>query len=107
MIRVIIESPYSGDVKANETYARACVKDSLLRGEAPIASHLLHTQKGILNDKDPEERELGMRAGHAWYSRGASKCVVYCDRGVSKGMAAGIVVANTCGVDLEFRWIEE
>ena len=28
-MKVVIESPYSGDVKANEAYARKCLKDSL------------------------------------------------------------------------------
>src|SRR5690606_24498929 len=45
---VIIESPYSGDVERNTEYARSCLLDSLRRGEAPIASHLLHTQ--VLED---------------------------------------------------------
>ena len=39
---VIIESPYAGDIEANVVSARACVRDSLSRGEAPIASHLLY-----------------------------------------------------------------
>ena len=35
-------------------YARACLRDSLLRGEAPIASHLLYTQPvASLDDSDP------------------------------------------------------
>lgn len=46
MRRVIVESPYAGEVEANVTYARACVRDCVLRGEAPIASHLLFTQPG-------------------------------------------------------------
>lgn len=54
---VIIESPFAGDVEKNTRYARACVRDSLLRGEAPIASHLLYTQGGILNDDVPAERQ--------------------------------------------------
>ena len=66
MKRVIIESPYAGNIKRNLEYARACVKDSLLRGEAPIASHLLYTQEGILNDSISEERRLGIDAGLAW-----------------------------------------
>ena len=45
---VVIETPYSRDVEANTEYARACLLDSLRRGEAPIASHLLHTQ--VLDD---------------------------------------------------------
>lgn len=51
MKRVILESPYAGDVERNLTYARECVRDSLSRGEAPIASHLLYTQEGILKDE--------------------------------------------------------
>lgn len=42
MIRVVLESPYSGDIKGNTKYARMALRDSLARGEAPIASHLLY-----------------------------------------------------------------
>jgi hypothetical protein len=42
----------------------------LLRGESPIASHLLYTQPGILKDDVPEERPLGIEAGLAWRSVG-------------------------------------
>ncbi|MDH7786306.1 hypothetical protein QBD01_002327 [Ochrobactrum sp. 19YEA23] len=100
---VIIESPYGGDVVRNAEYARACLLDSLRRGEAPIASHLLHTQ--VLDDMRPDERELGIEAGLAWY-RVAEKCVVYGDRGISGGMIAGIERAKWFGVLVEFRNIE-
>ena len=63
MIRVILESPYAGDIEKNIEYARKCVRDSLLRGEAPIASHLLYTQEGILYDDIPEERKHGIIPG--------------------------------------------
>ena len=66
MRRVILESPYAGDVEENVAYARAAVRDSLLRGESPIASHLLYTQPGILMDDVPDERRLGIEAGLAW-----------------------------------------
>jgi hypothetical protein len=85
MRRVIIESPYSGDVALNTDYARRAVADSVHRGEAPIASHLLFTQPGILNDLDPKERYLGMRAGWAWIDV-ADACVFYVDLGWSGGM---------------------
>ena len=42
MIMVVLESPYSGDIKGNTKYARMALRDSLARGEAPIASHLLY-----------------------------------------------------------------
>jgi len=99
---VILESPYAGDVVANETYARACVRDSLSRGEAPIASHLLYTQPGILNDLDPEERAWGINAGLAWGSV-AQATVVYVDRGISKGMHFGIDRAIAEGRPIERR----
>ncbi|MBB2957004.1 hypothetical protein [Pseudoclavibacter helvolus] len=102
---VVIESPFAGDVAANIDYARAAVRDSLMRGEAPIASHLLHTQRGILRDDVPEERSLGIAAGHAWIPA-SSLVAVYLDRGTSAGMRAGIQAALDAGVELEYRYLE-
>ncbi|SPL63122.1 DUF7768 domain-containing protein [Ochrobactrum soli] len=100
---VIIERPFSGDVVRNTEYARACLSDSLRRGEAPIASHLLHTQ--VLDDMRHDERELGIEAGLAWY-RVAEKCIVYEDRGTSGGMMTGIRRAKQFGVPVEYRRLE-
>lgn len=99
---VILESPYAGDVEANVEYARLCVRDSLTRGEAPIASHLLYTQPGILRDGVPEERQWGIDAGLAW-CRVAEATVVYTDRGISKGMEYGITAAREAGRVVDFR----
>lgn len=101
---VIIESPFAGDVAANIEYARAAVRDSLLRGEAPIASHLLYTQVGILNDDIPSERQHGIDAGLAW-RRVAEASVVYTDRGISRGMEYGIKAAESAGIPVEYRSI--
>jgi hypothetical protein len=90
---VVLESPYAGDVDMNIAYARACLRDSLLRGEAPSASHLLYTQPGVLRDNDPDERRLGIDAGLA-FGRAADASVVYVDLGVSAGMAHGIERAH-------------
>lgn len=99
---VTIESPYAGDILDNVEYARAAVRDSLSRGEAPIASHLLYTQPGILRDELPEERQWGIDAGLAW--RHVSEAtVVYTDKGVSKGMEYGIAAARSAGKPVEFR----
>jgi hypothetical protein len=54
-----------GDVEKNVKYARACIRDNLVRGEAPIASHLLFTQLDSLDDAILEERQLGINAGLA------------------------------------------
>ena len=60
---VIIESPFAGFVKRNKIYARLALRDSLIRGEAPFASHLLYTQDGVLDDRLQDERALGIVAG--------------------------------------------
>jgi hypothetical protein len=101
---IIIESPYAGDIDVNIKYARRCVGDSLSRGEAPIASHLLYTQPGILRDNVPEERQLGIGAGLAWLVV-AQACVVYTDLGISKGMEYGIAAAKSAGIPIEYRSI--
>lgn len=82
---VILESPYAGDIERNVAYARACMADCLRRGEAPIASHLLYTQPGVLDDDVPAERALGIEAGLAW-GRVVEAVVFYLDLGMSKGM---------------------
>lgn len=102
---VILESPYAGDVEANVAYARACVRDCLLRGEAPIASHLLYTQPGVLRDEVPAERQHGIDAGLAW-RRVADATVVYIDRGVSAGMKYGIAAAEAAGRPVERRSLQ-
>lgn len=99
---VIIESPYAGDIEANIDYCRRCVRDSLSRGESPIASHLLYTQPGILRDENPEERQWGIDAGLAWHAVGVTT-VVYTDRGISRGMEYGIEAALAAGSLIEYR----
>lgn len=102
---VIVESPYAGDVEENVEYARRCVRDSLSRGEAPIASHLLYTQPGILDDDIPHERNWGIEAGLAWRAV-AHASVVYTDRGISTGMKLGIEAAERAGLPVEYRSID-
>lgn len=99
---VCLESPYAGDVEANLAYARACLADCLRRGEAPLASHLLYTQPGVLDDTVLEQRALGIAAGFAW-NQHAAATVVYTDRGISAGMRQGIADAEHAGRPVEYR----
>lgn len=99
---VIIESPYAGEVERNVKYARRCVRDSLLRGEAPIASHLLYTQPGVLDDNVLSERQHGIEAGLAW-RKVAERTVVYQDFGISTGMQYGIDAAKAAGIPIVYR----
>lgn len=97
MKRVIIESPYkaNGDntVRDHIYYARRCVLDSVLRGESPIASHLLLPQ--VLDDNIPSERQMGIAAGLAWRPV-ADLSTFYTDYGWSTGMldALGSCIAE-------------
>lgn len=103
---VILESPYAGDIKKNIDYARRCVRDSLERGEAPIASHLLYTQKGILNDEIHKERQWGINAGLAWKAV-ASRHVFYIDLGMSPGMHYAMKHLENSDINIEFRKIND
>lgn len=89
-------------IQRNIAYARAAVADAVGRGESPIASHLLLTQPGILDDGLTAEREKGIEAGLAWYSV-ADACIVYGDLGVSAGMERGIARARKLKVPVEAR----
>lgn len=101
---IIIESPYAGNIETNMRYARACLLDSLQRGEAPIASHLLYTQ--VLDDSVPAERQQGIDAGLAW-RKVAQASVVYKDLGISEGMKYGIKAAIESGIPVEYRMLPD
>lgn len=101
---VIIESPYAGNVERNVEYARRAMADSLRRGEAPIASHLLYTQPGILDDDKPDERALGIAAGLAWRAV-AEFAAFYVDHGWSGGMKAALETYQRDGIPFEVREI--
>lgn len=104
MRRVILESPYAGNIKRNREYARKALRHSLTCGEAPIASHLLYPQPGVLNEMIREERELGIAAGLAWLKY-AEAMVAYTDYGISPGMHAAMSRAALEGLLIETRTI--
>lgn len=103
-MRVIVESPFAGGWK-NVLYSRQCVVDSLSRGESPYASHLLYTQKGMLDDKIPEQRHRGIAAANGWLEV-ADFVAVYCDNGITTGMVIGIVKAARLAKPIHMRWLE-
>ncbi len=101
---VIIESPYSGPDKirtdVNVQYAELALLDSLAKGEAPYASHLLYTR--VLDDTVKEERRQGIDAGFAW-GQVAELRAFYIDRGMSKGMIEGLKEARRLKQLVVFR----
>jgi hypothetical protein len=115
MQKVCIESPYrpsSSEVtsyagtytryelaRQNLVYARLALRDSLRRGEAPIASHLLYTQ---VWGEDTESRNAGIRAGIEWAHR-ADRVVLYEHLGESEGMRLAKANAKLINVACEYR----
>lgn len=87
MKRVIIESPYAGNISRNTEYARRCLRDSLDRGEAPLASHLLYPQ--VLDENKGAERAQGIDAGFEWMAH-AELVAFYDDYGRTGGMQEAI-----------------
>lgn len=102
---VIVESPYAGNVEENLRYARAAVRQCAKAGMVPLASHLLYTQPGILDDNDPAERTLGIQLGFE-VRRLAARTLVFTDLGVSTGMMRGIADAERQGCPVEFCRVE-
>ncbi len=90
MKRVIVESPYAGDIELNTLYAQFACHDCLVNhNEAPYASHLLYTQPNILRDQVEGERELGIKAGFDW-REAAEQSNFYVDLGITIGMRLGM-----------------
>jgi len=105
--RVVIESPFAGtpeEVEVNTRFVRAAMRDCLLRGEAPLASHALYTLPGVLDDNVPAERALGIEVGLVWGAV-AELTVAYINLGVTPGMIVGIERAHREGRPVEYRFL--
>lgn len=106
LVKVVIESRFSGktieELVRNKKYALACMRDSMLRGEAPYASHVIYAHPHFLDDFEASERAVGMHAGFIWGDL-AVKTVVYADLGISSGMEMGILRAKELGREVEYR----
>lgn len=119
----VIESPFAASteegIEANLVYARRAMADCFARGEIPICGHALYTQKGVLDDKKPEERAKGMEA--TFYLRNCLmfavehpskpevlvQTAVYADLGISKGMQAGINRGASDGIPYVVRFLND
>jgi hypothetical protein len=100
----IIESPYKATQYYTEEqhrlYLLHCMEDSVRRGEAPFASHLLLPE--ILDDDDGFERAVGIRCGFAW-GQHAEQIAVYQDFGLSQGMREAVNYYQSIGKPIEWR----
>ena len=91
---VYIASPYAGDVAGNTVFAIDACRFCIAQGHVPIAVHLLYTQ--MLDDSNPEQREIGLNLGHQVLSRCDELWV--CGNRISPGMAAEIAEAEKLSI---------
>ena len=95
-LKVFVCSPYQGNVEANLAIAQALGRWVFLEHKAiPIIPHLLFP--GMLDDKDPAERALGIDAGHE-LMRVCSRILIYTQKGKSEGMLQDIEAAIRMGL---------
>lgn len=95
--KIYVASKYAGDMDTNVKNAVSYCRRVIEEGHMPIAAHLLYPQ--ILNDSNPEERELGILFGMALV-RLCDEVWVFGD--VSPGMAEEIREAKTMKKTLRY-----
>ena len=97
--RIILESPFSGEVDRNVLYAKALIHKLAHEGYAPSASHLLYTQ--CLDDTKEFDRDLGINKGLDYAHDKDS--IIGIDLGISGGMKYGIARAERENRDYKFE----
>ena len=61
--KIYVASRYAGDVERNTAFALNCCRRVIDEGCMPIASHIPYPQ--MLDDNNPDEREMGLMFGLA------------------------------------------
>lgn len=87
---VFICSPYAGDIKQNTENAQRYMKIAVEKGAIPFAPHLLYPQ--VLDENDPNQRELGIFFGMVWLGK-CDELWVFGET-ISSGMAREISKAE-------------
>ena len=91
---IYVASPYAGDIEQNTEYARRACRHVMNEGHAFFAPHLLYPQ--LLDDSNPQERQLGLNMGLAMLPR-CDELWCYGDR-ISYGMHLEIEEAVRIGI---------
>ncbi|ASD50523.1 hypothetical protein FDI24_gp242 [Acidovorax phage ACP17] len=103
--RAVLISPFMPEDLSNAgkmlRYANRAVQDSLMRNEAPIASHAFFFG---LAPNVPIERDAGLHSQLSWIPK-ADVVVVYVDFGITAAMQVAINVAEVKAKKIEYRSI--
>ncbi len=98
MKTVYLASPFRGDYKRNQKFARKALRYAILQNTIPLAPHLLYPQ--VLDDNSPRERKLGLRLGLA--------LIPLCDEvwvmgsTITEGMRGEITTAKDLRIPIRF-----
>lgn len=101
--RIILESPFAGDVENNVLYVKDLIHKLAHEGYAPSASHILYTQ--CLDDTIEKDRNLGINKGLDYAHNKDS--IIGIDRGISGGMKYGIKRAENEGRSYRFETLSD
>jgi hypothetical protein len=91
---IYVASPYAGDIEKNTEFAKKACHHVMNEGHAFFAPHLLYPT--ILDEHQPEQRQLGLDMGIAMLSR-CDELWCYGDW-VSPGMRLEIEEAGRLGI---------
>lgn len=91
---IYVASPYAGDVEKNTEFAKRACRHVMSEGHAFFAPHLLYP--AILDEHQPEQRQLGLDMGLVMLSR-CDELWYYGGR-VSPGMHLEIEEAGRLGI---------
>lgn len=91
---IYVASPYAGDIEQNTAFARKACRHVMNEGHAFFAPHLLYPT--ILDEHQPEQRQLGLDMGLTMLSR-CDELWCYGDH-ITLGMHFEIEEANRLGI---------
>lgn len=99
---VTILTPYAGDIELHKMYTMLCCKDSIARGEAPFASHLIYPI--LLEVYSIQARQQRIACGFSWLAK-SDIVAIYTDLGLSIGMLQSKAHAKKLNIKTEDRSI--
>lgn len=99
MKTVYIACRVGGQVKKNLALAREYYEYAIHKDVAPVMPHLV-LANGVLDDKSPEQRSLGMEIGQSILKKCDALWVVVDSRGFSEGMIQEMNVAAAEGIPI-------
>lgn len=110
---VVVESPWRGlankrlpdPYAKSKHYLRQCLRDCLVRGEIPWASHAVLAWTRALYEEDADQRAEGIQVCKDMIQHHAQKVVLYVDFGITTGMHEALIWARMHGKPTEERRI--